>query len=194
MDEKEKMINGQLYDAFGEEELIQDRVKCKKLCQEYNRLDYDQTEERKKKKKKLFGSVAGKFLIEQPFNCDYGYNIHIGKNFYANHNLIILDCAKVEFGDNVFIGPNCAFYTPQHPLDAETRISGLEYAFPIKVGNNVWFGGGVTVVPNVTIGDNTVIGAGSVVTKDIPSNVIAAGNPCKVIREITAEDKYRYEK
>ena len=150
-------------------------------------------DERNKIIKKILGSTKQNFLIEQPFYCDYGYNISIGENFYANHNLIILDPGKVEFGDNVFIGPNCAFYTPQHPLDSETRNKGLEYAFPIKIGNNVWLGGNVVVLPGVSIGDNSVIGAGSVVTKNIPPNVIAAGNPCKVIREITEKDKTKFE-
>ena len=112
-----------------------------------------------------------------------------GKNFYSNHNLVILDCAEVIFGDNVFVGPNCGFYTACHPVNAEQRNLGIEFAKPIKVGNDVWFGGGVTVVPGVTIGDNVVIGAGSVVVKDIPSGVVAAGNPCRVIRPITDDDK-----
>ena len=132
----------------------------------------------------ILGKISEDFYIEQPFFCDYGYNIEIGKNFYSNHNLVILDGNKVTFGDNVFIGPNCGFYTAGHPLDAETRNKGLEYAKPIKVGNNVWFGGNVVVLPGVKIGDNVVIGAGSVVTKDIQSNVVAVGNPCKVIKEI----------
>ena len=120
--------------------------------------------------------------------CDYGYNIEIGDNFYANHNLLILDANKVKFGDNVFIGPNCGFYTASHPLDYPTRNKDLEYANPIIVGNNVWFGGNVVVLPGVKIGDNTVIGAGSVVTKDIPSGVVAVGNPCRVIKNITISD------
>ena len=128
----------------------------------------------------------------QPFWCDYGYNITFGENFFANHNLVILDCAKVTFGNNVFIGPNCGFYTAGHPIDFEQRNRGLEYAYPIKVGSNVWFGGGVQVMPGVSIGSNVVIGGGSIVTKDIPSNVIAVGNPCKVIREITEKDKETY--
>ncbi len=120
--------------------------------------------------------------------CDYGYNIEIGDNFYANHNLLILDANKVKFGDNVFIGPNCGFYTSSHPLDYTIRNKGLEYANPIIVGDNVWFGGNVVVLPGVKIGDNTVIGAGSVVTKDIPSGVVAVGNPCRVIKNITISD------
>ena len=134
--------------------------------------------------KELFQKRRDTVLIEPNFYCDYGFNIHLGKNFYSNHNLVILDANKVEFGNNVFIGPNCGFYTSGHPLDYKTRNKGLEYAKPIKVGNNVWFGGNVCVLPGVTIGDNVVIGAGSVVNKDIPSNVVAVGNPCKVVKEI----------
>lgn len=118
------------------------------------------------------------------FYCDYGFNISLGKNFYANHNLVILDANKVEFGDNVFIGPNCGFYTAGHPLDYVSRNKGLEYAKPIKIGNNVWIGGNVCVLPGVTIGDNVVIGAGSVVRKDIPANCLVAGNPGKIIKKI----------
>ena len=134
--------------------------------------------------KKLFNKTGNDFLIEQNFQCDYGYNIEIGENFYSNHNLVILDPAKVTFGNNVFIGPNCGFYTPEHPIKAEERNKMLEYAKPITVGNNVWFGGNVTVLGGVTIGDNSVIGAGSVVTKNIPSNCVAVGNPCRVIKTI----------
>ena len=123
-------------------------------------------------------------LIEQPFYCDYGYNVHVGENFYANYNLVILDEAPVTFGDNVFIAPFCGFYTAGHPLDAAERNRGLEYARPITVGRNVWFGANVTVLPGVTIGDNCVIGAGSVVNKDIPAGTMAAGNPCRVIKSI----------
>ena len=183
MDEKEKMILGELYYA-NNEELVKERVKAKDLCYEYNNLKPSQEKERKELLKKLLGNTKENFLIEQPFICDYGYNIEIGENFYANHNLTILDCNKVKFGDNVFIAPNCSFYTAGHPLDVETRNKGLEYAKPIEVGNNVWIGGNVVILPGVKIGDNAVIGAGSVVTKNIPSNVLAVGNPCKVIREI----------
>ncbi len=193
MKEKEKMLSGIIYDANYDKSLIDERIKCKSLCVLYNGLSPSNVDERNKIIKKILGSTKQNFLIEQPFYCDYGYNISIGENFYANHNLIILDPGKVEFGDNVFIGPNCAFYTPQHPLDSETRNKGLEYAFPIKIGNNVWLGGNVVVLPGVSIGDNSVIGAGSVVTKNIPPNVIAAGNPCKVIREITEKDKTKFE-
>ncbi len=182
--EKEKCALGLLYDANYDKELMKERTNCKLLCQEYNNLAYDKFEKRKKIIKKLFNKTQSEFLIEQPFVCDYGYNIEIGRNFYSNHNLIILDAGKVTFGDNVFIGPNCAFYTAGHPTEIELRNKGLEYAKPIKVGNNVWFGGNVVVLPGVEIGNNCTIGAGSVVVKNIPANSIAVGNPCRVIKTI----------
>lgn len=184
MSEKEKMLLGEIYDANYDEELMNERIKAKDLCYEYNHLKPSQTNERIEIMKKILGKTKDNFLIEQSFECDYGYNIEIGENFYSNHNLVILDANKVVFGDNVFIGPNCGFYTAGHPLDAETRNKGLEYAKPIRVGNDVWFGGNVVVLPGVKIGNNVVIGAGSVVTKDIPENSIAVGNPCKVIKNI----------
>lgn len=184
MDEQEKMLAGELYDANYNEELFKQRLEVKELCCKYNSIIPSRIQERTEFIQQILGKTDGQFMIEQPFMCDYGYNIQIGKNFYANHNLIILDANKVKFGENVFIGPNCGFYTAGHPLDADARNSGLEYAKPIIVGNNVWFGGNVVVLPGVEIGDNAVIGAGSVVTKNIPANVVAAGNPCKVLKEI----------
>lgn len=184
MNEKEKMLAGELYDANYNEELQKEREKAKDLCYEYNQIKPSKQEEKRKIIRRLLGGTKQNFLIEQPFMCDYGYNIEIGENFYANHNLMILDGNKVKFGDNVFIAPNCAFYTAGHPLDAEQRNKGLEYAKPIEIGNNVWIGGNVVVLPGVKIGDNCVIGAGSVVTKDIPDNSVAVGNPCKVIRKL----------
>ena len=181
MTEKEKMLNGELYNAE-DKNLKDERIKCKLLCQKYNSLAYDKFEERKSLIKQILGKVGNKYFIEQPFICDYGYNIGIGENFYSNHNLTILDCAKVTFGENVFLGPNCSFYTAEHPLDVETRNKGFEYAKPIKIGNNVWIGGSVTILSGVTIGNNVVIGAGSVVTKDIHDNCVIAGVPAKVIR------------
>lgn len=183
MNEREKMVNGLMYDAANND-LVADRLKCKTLCFEYNRTPFDEREKMNAIIKELFGKTNGLFHIEPTFFCDYGYNIEIGENFYSNHNLVILDCAKVTFGDNVFIGPNCGFYTAGHPLDAETRNKGLEFAKPINVGNNVWFGGNVVVMPGVSIGDNCVIGAGSVVTKDIPANSVAVGNPCRIIKKL----------
>ena len=173
MTEKEKMLAGKLYNANYNKDLEIERQKAKDLCFEYNNIKPSNIEERNRVMKKILGKTKESFLIEQPFMCDYGWNIEIGENFYSNHNLIILDGNKVKFGDNVFIAPNCAFYTAGHPLDYETRNKGLEYAKPITVGNNVWIGGNVVVLPGVTIGDNVVIGAGSVVNKDIPSNVVA---------------------
>ncbi|CAI8810423.1 sugar O-acetyltransferase [Chryseobacterium sp. IT-36CA2] len=188
MTEKEKCAAGLLYNANYDKELIQERIQCKDLCQEYNGLKNSDTENRYRLLQRILGSIKENICIEPSFWCDYGYNIKVGENFYANHNLVILDCANVEFGDYVFIGPNCSFYTAGHPLDAEQRNAGLEYAHPIKVGNNVWLGGNVVVLPGVSIGNNSVIGAGSVVTKDIPDNVVAVGNPCKVVKNITKEN------
>ena len=156
----------------------------KELCYKYNNINPLNLEERKEFIKRILGKTKENVLIESNFFCDYGYNISVGENFYANHNLVILDGAKVEFGDNVFIGPNCGFYTAGHPIDIKSRNEGIEYAKPIKVGNNVWFGGNVSVMPGVTIGDNSIIGAGSVVTKDVPSNCVVAGNPAKIIKSI----------
>jgi len=183
MTEKEKMLSGILYDSTVEE-LTQERLKAKNLCYEYNLLKPDELDKKKEILAKLLGKVGKNYLIEPNFYCDYGYNIEIGENFYSNHNLVILDCAKVIFGNNVFIGPNCGFYTAQHPTDPSERNKLLEYAKPINVGNNVWIGGNVVILAGVTIGDNVTIGAGSVVVKDIPSNSIAVGNPCKVIKKI----------
>lgn len=184
MSEKEKCRRGELYDANYDKELIAERQRCKDLCFEYNHLRPSELKQREELMGKLLGKTGRQFLIEQPFYCDYGYNIEIGENFYTNVNCVILDGAKVSFGDNVFIAPNCGFYTAGHPFDVEQRNNGLEYARPITVGNNVWIGANVSVLPGVTIGDNCVIGAGSVVTKDIPAGSLAVGNPCRVIRKL----------
>ncbi len=181
--EKEKMLRGEIYDA-NDAQLLAERGRCKEMCFEYNHLSPTQGERRKELLAELLGRCPRNAVIEPTFWCDYGYNIEMGANFYANHNLVILDGAKVRFGDNVFIAPNCSFYTAGHPLDPVERNRGLEYAYPITVGDNVWIGGGVTVLPGVTIGDNVTIGAGSVVTKDIPSGTVAVGNPCRVVRSI----------
>lgn len=188
MTEKEKMLAGFMYYSGGEE-LTEDRYRAKDLCLRYNAIAPRDREAQKEIILRLFGKVGKNFCIEPSLWCDYGYNIEIGDNFYANHNLLILDCAKVTFGDNVFIAPNCSFYTAGHPLDPTLRNELWEYAHPITVGSNVWIGGSVVVVPGVNIGSNTVIGAGSVVTKDIPDGVVAAGNPCRVIKKVTDEDK-----
>ena len=153
MNEKEKMLAGELYDANYNDDLIKERYWVKNKCYDYNQLKPSNHKGKENIIKEIFGKTGNVFTIEQPFMCDYGYNIEIGENFYANHNLIILDGNKVEFGDNVFIAPNCSFYTAGHPLDVERRNKGLEYAKPIKVGNNVWIGGNVVVLPGVTIGN-----------------------------------------
>ena len=189
MTEREKMENQMLHDANYDKELENLRLECKSLCQEYNSLPIKNLDVRKNFIKKILGKTKKSVHIEPNFWCDYGSRIEVGENFYANHGLVILDAGKVSFGDNVFVGPNCGFHTSGHPIDFERRNKGLEYAYPIKVGNNVWFGAGVQVMPGVTIGDNVVIGGGSVVVKDIPSNCVAVGNPCRVIRHITEEDK-----
>lgn len=186
--EKEKMLAGKIYDANYDQELIDARADAKELCYDFNHARPSEEAKRQDIIRQLLGKTGKEFEITGPFYCDYGFNIEIGENFYANHNLVILDGAKVTFGDNVFVAPDCGFYTAGHPLDADRRNKGLEYAKPITVGNNVWFGGGVKVMPGVTIGDGAVIGGGSVVTKDIPANMIAVGNPCKPIREITEAD------
>lgn len=182
MMEKEKMLKSELYNS-NDKELFNELLNAKKACVKYNNLFLDDMEKGNEIIRNLFNSTGKEFLIMPNFHCDYGFNISIGEKFYANHNLVILDCNKVSFGDNVFIGPNCGFYAATHPIDKDVRKE-LEYSKPIKVGNDVWIGGGVTVLPGVTIGDNVVIGAGSVVTKDIPSNVVAYGNPCRVVKNI----------
>ena len=189
--EKDKMLSGELYKSF-DAELLAERQRAKEIVFRYNSLQPSMIEERNELLKSLFGSVKGNFFIEPPFRCDYGCNIEIGENFYANYNLVILDCAKVTIGDNVLIGPNVGIYTAGHPLHFELRNEELEFASPITIEDNVWIGGNVVLNPGVTIGRNSVIGSGSVVTKDIPADVVAAGNPCRVIREITDADKRRH--
>lgn len=184
LSEKDKCRAGELYDANHDRQLIEERLRCKRLCFEYNRLEPGMAERREEMLRGLLGKTGDNFLIEQPFLCDYGYNIEIGENFYSNVNCVILDEAAVRFGNNVFVGPNCAFYTAGHPLDAGLRGNGLEFARPITVGNDVWIGGNVVVLPGVTIGDGCVIGAGSVVTRDIPAACLAFGNPCRIIRKL----------
>ena len=188
MSDKEKMLNQQYYISWADE-LVAEREIAKDFLFEFNGMKPSMRKERNEIISKLFSSVGKNCWIESPFNCDYGYNIVVGDNFYANTNCTILDCAKVTIGDDVLIGPNVSFYTPNHAVDADERKAGYEISLPINIGNKVWIGGSVAILPGVSIGDNSIIGAGSVVTKDIPANVIAVGVPCKVIRQITTDDK-----
>lgn len=190
--ERMKMLSGKLYDANYDKELLEARAACADLTYELNLLRPSKAEERNALLRRILGKTKGNFTIISPFFCDYGKQIEVGENFFANMNCVILDEAPVRFGDNVFIAPNCGFYTAGHPLDAARRNKGLEYARPITVGNDVWIGAGVSVLPGVTIGDGAVIGAGSVVNRDIPPRVLAAGNPCRVVRAITDNDRLRY--
>ncbi len=183
MAEKEKMINGEKYYPM-DKSLEQDRFLAKSLCMEYNALYPDQIEKKNEILTRLVGKRGKNLTIEPNFFCDYGYNLEFGETVYINHNSVFLDCAKIIFGDNVFVGPNCGFYTAIHPINAKERNTWIESAKPINIGNNVWIGGNVVILPGVTIGDNSVIGAGSVVTKDIPSDVVVVGNPCKPIKQI----------
>lgn len=191
MTEREKMDKQMLYDANNDMTILQERTSGLEMCYDYNMIRPSKELEQRTQLEKMFGKLGIDSCIVAPFWCDYGYNIEIGNKFYANHGCVILDGAKVRFGNHVFIGPYCGFYTSGHPIDSERRNKGLEYAYPITVGNNVWFGASVHVMPGVTIGNDVVIASGSIVKKDIPDRVVAGGNPCKVIRSITEQDKTR---
>lgn len=185
--EKEKAAAGELYQANKDAALQAEWKKAKQYIYEYNLLPPDQEEERRKRMQAFLGKMGEECTIVSPFYCDYGYNIEIGDCFFSNMNLVILDGAKVTIGNNVFIAPNAGIYTAGHPLETLPRREGLEYAYPVTIGNDVWIGAQACILPGVTIGDRSVIGAGSVVTKDIPSDVLAAGNPCRIIRRLDAE-------
>ena len=189
MTEKQKMLMGIIYNAE-EACLIEERSRAKSLTKQYNESRQEDRDHRKYLMGQIFGKLGQNVHLEAPFYLDYGYRTTIGDDFFSNFNLTILDGGGVEIGDRVFIGPNVGIYTANHPTDVRRREKGYEWALPVKIGNKVWIGGGVTILPGVTIGDNTVIAAGSVVTKDIPANVVAAGNPCKVIKEAEEVDRY----
>lgn len=188
MTEKERMIAGKLYRPL-DNELRACFTRSRKLLREFNLSEANDFGYRKKIIQNLFESTGENLHIEPTFRCDYGMNISVGENFYANYGCVIIDVCKVKIGDNVMLGPNVGIYTAGHPIDAEVRNSGLEFGKPITIGDNVWIGGSSVVNPGVSIGDCVVIGSGSVVTKDIPDNVIAVGNPCRVLRPITEDDK-----
>lgn len=183
MTEREKMIAGLPY-SVQDEEIFRLHRACVDACVLCDNLLPSQLEERKESLRRILGRTGESFLIEPGFRCDFGFNIEIGENFFANYGLVILDCAPVIFGKNCFLGPQCGIYTAVHPLDAKERAAGVEWARPVTVGNDVWMGGHVTVLPGVAIGDRAVIGAGSVVTHDVPAGVVAAGNPCRVLRAV----------
>lgn len=188
MTNKEKMLNGEYYTSL-DEELTIERERAKDVLFEFNGLRPSLRDKREQIIRNFFGKVGKNCWIESPFNCDYGYNITVGDNFYTNTNCCILDCAKVTIGNNVWIGPNVGIYTPEHAFDPEVRAAGYEHALPVVIQDNVWLCGGVTITGGVTIGAGSIIGAGAVVVKDIPCGVIAAGNPARVIRKITPQDK-----
>ncbi|WP_160687619.1 sugar O-acetyltransferase [Clostridium sp. C2-6-12] len=191
MNQKERMLAGLPYKAWLDG-LSEERTENKLKIHEYNLLRPDEKDRMSELLKDILGKARDNVFIEQPFHCDYGKNIEVGKNFFANYNCIILDVGKVIIGDNVMFAPNVSIYTAGHPVHPDSRNSGYEYGIEITIGDNVWVGGNVVINPGVHIGNNVVIGSGSVVTKDIPDNMIAAGNPCKVIREITDEDRKYY--
>ncbi len=180
--EKDKMLSGDYYYA-NDKELVAERNYAKNLTFQLNGTNPIEKDKKREILQQLI-NAKGTFNIEAPFNCDYGYNIQIGENFYANYGCIILDVNKVIIGDNVLLGPRVQIYTAAHPIDPMERLTGKEYGKPITIGNNVWIGGGTIICPGVTIGHNVTIGAGSVVTKNIPDNMIAVGNPCRVIKGI----------
>ena len=184
--EKEKMLAGELYDPL-DQQLTEERLTTRLLIKALNDTREDEIEERGRILKELIPNARAGLWLQPPFYCDYGYNMKLGEKVFFNFNCVVLDVVQVVIGSRTLFGPNVQIYTATHPMDHKGRASGLEFAKPVNIGEDVWLGGGAVVCPGVTIGDRTIIGAGSVVTKDIPSDVFAAGNPCKVIRPIGTE-------
>ncbi|SDZ90357.1 maltose O-acetyltransferase [Pseudobutyrivibrio sp. ACV-2] len=191
MNQKERMLSGLPYKAWMDG-LSEERLENKKKIFKYNNLEPEYEKAKDALIKEILGKTGNIINVEAPFRCDYGYNIEVGENFFANYNLTILDVGKVKIGDNAQIAPNVSIYTAGHPIHPDSRNSGYEYGIPITIGDNVWIGGNTCIMPGVTIGNNVVIGAGSVVTKDLPDNVIAVGNPCRILRKISEEDRDYY--
>ena len=183
MTEKDKMLSGEMYNPM-DPQLVEDRLKARILFQEINQINDGSKVERDATFYKLINNAKEGLWIEPPFYCDYGYNIKAGKNVFMNFNCCILDVAEVQIGDNCMMGPNVQIYTATHPLEFKERNSGLEFAKPISIGKNVWIGGNAVICPGVNIGNNVVVGAGSVVTKSFPDDVFVAGNPAKIIKSV----------
>ncbi len=181
--EKEKMIQGDLYDA-SDAVLLAERKRARAICHEYNNSHPDEFEKKNDLLKGLLGSVEGKCVIEPRFQCDYGYNIHLGPNFYANYDLIILDVCEVKIGANCLVGPRVSILTASHPTNLQERATGLEYGNRVHIGNNVWIGAGVIINPGVKVGDNAIIASGAVVTKDVDAHSLVAGVPAREIRKV----------
>ncbi len=181
--EKEKMVDSELY-LPEDPELVEERKKARRLTRLFNETTETEDAERIALLKELLGSSAGNIHIEPPFHCDYGYNIHVGKNFYANFDSVFLDACEISIGDNCFIAPGVHIYTATHPLNPYERLTGAEYGKPVTIGHNVWIGGRAVINPGVTIGNNVVIASGAIVVKDVPDHVIVGGNPAKIIKKI----------
>lgn len=190
--EREKMTDGEMF-FYKDSQLMKDKGVARTMTEQYNQYTENQVELRNQMLHKLFGSCGEKITIKAPFHCDYGYNIHLGENFFANFDCIFLDAAPIYIGENCLIGPKTCIYTIGHPIDVEERNSGIACTSAVHIGDNVWIGGGVSILPGVTIGDNVVIGAASVVTKNIPDNAVVVGNPAKVIRVIDFNKVKIYE-
>ena len=190
--EQEKAEAGLLYNPNTTSEMARHRFRIQDAMCAYNRLKPSQVKKRRDFLAKIFGRIGRKCNILPPFRCDYGFRIEVGENFFANYNFIVLDGNYVRIGDNVWIAPNVGIYAAGHPLDVDDRVAGWEYAFPVTIGNNVWIGGSVSIIGGVTIGDNAVVAAGSVVIRDVPADTLVAGNPARVVRKITAADRAKY--
>lgn len=188
MTEKQKMLSGEYYNP-GDAELVMLRAKARIATEKFNQTSTQHREERVNILRALFGTTGDDLHVESSFNCDYGCNIHVGENFYANFNCVILDVAEVRIGNNCFIAPQVGIYTATHPIDPVERVSGLEYGKPVTIGNDCWIGGNATINPGVTLGDNVVVASGAVVTKSFPDNVVIGGNPAKVIKNIPQSNK-----